>query len=455
MATTRRSSGTRPRGRAVGWPTRLHVDGLFRSELSRQIKFRTEGRITILTGPNGSGKTRLLSTLRAILAFDIEELARQPFHEAIAEFSSGRSLRVSRTLDKAGATVGLSVYTERNKLLATCAVNLLNDPAASLALPSFVHRVDESLWQDSRDGELLHLDDLMQRFPRSPSPGEAYSILGEQPPDGLALIHETLGHCPSPTFVRTQRLDVEQDLRSTSALLGRRRIQQQPGRIYDYVAQIQTQVAEARASYSRISQRADSQFASKALDKSGGDPPLLPDLRLRFDQLATLHRELLATGLFAETPGIEMGGGTLTKPERRFLSVFLDDWRRKLDSLVPVHEKLQMLQQIVGSKLDRKRIGLNEQGLLLVETHEGAPIPVDQLSSGEQHLLALFAMLLFSANPGSVVLIDEPEISLHTEWKHAFLDDIRRVAETADLHLVLATHSTGIINGQWDLVEEL
>jgi predicted ATP-binding protein involved in virulence len=64
-------------------------------------------------------------------------------------------------------------------------------------------------------------------------------------------------------------------------------------------------------------------------------------------------------------------------------------------------------------------------------------------------------MLIFTASIHSVVLVDEPEIARHAEWKHAFLDDIRRVADSSDLHFVLATHSTGIINGQWDLVEEL
>jgi len=80
---------------------------------------------------------------------------------------------------------------------------------------------------------------------------------------------------------------------------------------------------------------------------------------------------------------------------------------------------------------------------------------VSKLSSGEQHLVALFAMLLFSAGPASIVLIDEPEISLHAAWKHSFLDDISEVARLADLQVLLATHSSGIINGRWDLTEEL
>lgn len=64
-------------------------------------------------------------------------------------------------------------------------------------------------------------------------------------------------------------------------------------------------------------------------------------------------------------------------------------------------------------------------------------------------------MMLFAAAPGSLVLIDEPEISLHAAWKHSFVDDVSRIARLNDLQVVLATHSTAIINGKWDLVREL
>jgi predicted ATP-binding protein involved in virulence len=64
-------------------------------------------------------------------------------------------------------------------------------------------------------------------------------------------------------------------------------------------------------------------------------------------------------------------------------------------------------------------------------------------------------MLLFSAEEGAVVLIDEPEISMHAAWKHSFLEDIKEVAELSGLQIVIATHSSAIINGNWHLVQEI
>ena len=82
-------------------------------------------------------------------------------------------------------------------------------------------------------------------------------------------------------------------------------------------------------------------------------------------------------------------------------------------------------------------------------------IPVEDLSSGEQHLVALFTMLLFSAHENTVILIDEPEISLHATWKHQFLSDIMKISSLRGIQVILATHSTAIINGQWDITREL
>ena len=98
---------------------------------------------------------------------------------------------------------------------------------------------------------------------------------------------------------------------------------------------------------------------------------------------------------------------------------------------------------------------MSPRGSMGFRTFDNRPIRVASLSSGEQHLVALFTMLLFSASAGSVVLIDEPEISFHAAWKHAFLDDISSVARLMDLQILIATHSSAIINGRWDHTEEL
>ena len=454
MVTRRLRARQSGRSRQAGWPAVLEVRGLFREGLSRSIELRLADRVTILSGPNGSGKTRLLMILRSALAFDWSALAAEPFDRMLLAYSTGRTLTVTRSKNNGEVILGVLVQDKSGVATRPVEIALTYGSTANLVLPEWIVQVEEHTWEDMRDGELLDLDDLNMRFPAR-SHGDLQSgpwQLSRSQADELQEVREAIGRLAPPTLIETKRLDVRSRRQARRVP---QRLDSRQERIHDYVNQIQAQVQAARAEYSRIAQLADSQFASRALEKSVESPPALPDLRKQFMDLAKLHRELLTTGLVAETPGVEMRSGSLTKAERRILAVFLSDWHRKLAPLLPVHEKLQMLQQIVGEKLKDKHLRLDENARLRIETVEGTVIPVDQLSSGEQHLLALFAMLLFSASQSSVVLIDEPEISLHAEWKHAFLDDIQRVASTADLQFVLATHSTAIINGQWDLVEEL
>ena len=89
-------------------------------------------------------------------------------------------------------------------------------------------------------------------------------------------------------------------------------------------------------------------------------------------------------------------------------------------------------------------------GLSVQHSQSGRPITLDSLSSGEQHEIILMIDLLFNVPPGAVVLIDEPEISLHVAWQIAFIPDVERIAELAGFRFVVATHSPQIINDRWE-----
>ena len=47
------------------------------------------------------------------------------------------------------------------------------------------------------------------------------------------------------------------------------------------------------------------------------------------------------------------------------------------------------------------------------------------LSSGEQHELVIIYELLFRTDNNAIILIDEPELSLHVDWQAKFLSDLQ------------------------------
>jgi predicted ATPase len=203
-----------------------------------------------------------------------------------------------------------------------------------------------------------------------------------------------------------------------------------------------------------VSQSADRQFAARALDKARATLRE-PDLRRRYAEIAALHHELHTNGLTEQTIEVAFPEGRTNPTERRILNLFLDDWEEKLAPLQPVHEKLQILREVVDLKIASKNMRFTEEGQVVFESPIAQEVAVDHLSSGEQHMLALFTMLLFTAKRGALVLIDEPEISLHAAWKHEFLSDIEKVSRLIPVSVVMATHSSALINSRWELVEEL
>lgn len=70
---------------------------------------------------------------------------------------------------------------------------------------------------------------------------------------------------------------------------------------------------------------------------------------------------------------------------------------------------------------------------------------VAKLSSGEKQIFILISQLTFnpSLKKANVLIIDEPEISLHIKWQEIFVDGIREA--NPNTQLILATHSPSIV----------
>lgn len=74
---------------------------------------------------------------------------------------------------------------------------------------------------------------------------------------------------------------------------------------------------------------------------------------------------------------------------------------------------------------------------------------VGNLSSGERQLIVLLTYIAFPPPRSSVMIIDEPELSLHPKWQEAFMASVMSVASKR-LQLVIATHSPAVVGGYRD-----
>lgn len=423
------------------------VNGLFGS-FQHRVEFRQE-EPTLLLAPNGAGKTHILKLTAAALSLDVGVLLDTQFESLTVGFKSGKNLHFKRTnIEPNGPIiqVWLSSGSESGSVLTLSEEDTTFPEERTLAL----RRVTSEGWTRDDSGRIYSLKESRRRF------GSKTAKVRKKL-SGFPEINRYIGN-PNPIFIDTWRLDSRVEDNEFLGGWGKspsRDRSAAESRIKTYTENLRDEISDARRASVSVTQSADASFATRALAiaKSTVKEGRLHE---QYNNTVARYEALTRNGLAVGEAPIPFPEST-TPTVRRILQVFLDDWEKRLEPLLPVNDKLQLLREILDSKLapSGKKTSVSSSGGLEFVSHNGRRIAVGRLSSGEQHLVALFTLLLFAAQPESLVLIDEPEISLHAAWKHAFLEDISRVAEINNLQIVLATHSASIVNGRWDLAEEL
>ena len=134
------------------------------------------------------------------------------------------------------------------------------------------------------------------------------------------------------------------------------------------------------------------------------------------------------------------------------MTLYVRDTEGKLAALDDLASRTRLLLDNVNGKFRNKKIRLDQNKGLVAEMEGGSPLQLEALSSGEQHELVLHYDLLFRVRPNTVVLIDEPELSLHVVWQKRFLPDLKQIVELSGFDAVVATHSPFIVDGEDDLM---
>jgi predicted ATP-binding protein involved in virulence len=102
-----------------------------------------------------------------------------------------------------------------------------------------------------------------------------------------------------------------------------------------------------------------------------------------------------------------------------------------------------------------KTLRISQDQGFVVESQTGTNISLSDLSSGEQHELILLYELLFRTPKSGLILVDEPEISLHVGWQTRFLPDLIDIVRLNGAYSLVATHSPVLIGNQWNLTTRL
>jgi AAA15 family ATPase/GTPase len=79
---------------------------------------------------------------------------------------------------------------------------------------------------------------------------------------------------------------------------------------------------------------------------------------------------------------------------------------------------------------------------VMVKTRDGNEHPFNKLSSGEQNILIMLLELRRRLIPGSIVLLDEIENSLHPAFQHRLAQNLLQLQKQIPFQLILTTHQS-------------
>jgi ABC-type cobalamin/Fe3+-siderophores transport system ATPase subunit len=429
-------------GRLVGYS----ITGLF-GGLDYEFELEVD-EPTILTGANGTGKSTILRTVNAVASGSWAALARMPFKSLALTFERGPQLRVKRTKSALTVTYGKREPFELDFRGPSSKAALFYDEATQYALQDklFEHPIEE-LSHAERDRQMRLWRRMRDDLAHTPVPA---------PPDWI----DSFTYSFHVQFITDQRLVIQDSDRPGPP--GRRRSETKEEirkAVAEYGDDLGSQMGAWLKGYATASQREDRAFpqlvVEALLERSEVDRDELDDL---LHEVAERRAALQAVGLVEadEETGPRFATDALSRPDVAIvMKTFAEVTLRKFDTLEALRTRLDLFVNFLIDHFVGKRPVTSAETGLMFTLRDGTTLRPSQLSSGEQQMLVLAYQLLFESAPGTLLLIDEPEISLHVGWQSTFIEDITEMGRQRRLQFLLATHSPTLIGGREDLKRPL
>jgi energy-coupling factor transporter ATP-binding protein EcfA2 len=384
------------------WPLiRIDVRGLVdRTDVSVPL----DPTATLLTGENGSGKSTILQAVHALATGEWSVLSRLPLSAMTIAFADGTEMH-SEVRDDT-----VSLRNQRGDRWDASMTSMSGRAAR--------FRQDLHTWRERRDRARTRDEALMfqQRIDVARQRlSEVEELEAPDIPDWVTSATERF----HTKFISARRL--EHRLRPDQDRTPDDRRGDSPNSVVNLFAlELASEMRDELSQYAAESRRQEKNLPSQIVEAMlAAQAPDSEALARDVDKLRTdvrvLAESLSRVGLFQEED-----------PDQRFveyprnnpniLLAIREVYRvtlQRLQRLTTLRSDLELFADFLNERLSYKQIELNQRSGIDIVLNEDERIRPSELSSGEQQLLALAFELLFRTEPRSVVLLDEPELSLH------------------------------------------
>lgn len=374
----------------------IQIDKLF-DQYSYQIVLNEKSKngLLYMTGPNGIGKTTVLKMIDNLLSYHLEKFAAIPFSKVTFAFSGSNIVVLTRVV-KEDAKSSKSDLPGPEVCVLNCTYTYPRKKTVAIETYQWVFK----------DGELESTS--------------GFEMLGLE----LFLQTEKSLYLPDDRLFREHLGEIYSD-KALSITPAKK-----------WLTNFQVALDDAYAVGSSTQEKLFEELSDELKQEIDDKVQLLSKfgIEMPFDYAALVSDNQLS--------------------ENMHLLFKLQSALNQVDYEVRVLKSLD--DALNNFELIDKRIEYSKRfGYRVRRTTDGRFIDIENLSSGEKHLICQLNMLYFVVHKNYLVMIDEPELSLHMAWQMHYCDWLKELIALQGIKMLIATHSPRVFDADFSLTSDL
>ncbi|PHO13764.1 ABC transporter ATP-binding protein, partial [Malaciobacter marinus] len=137
---------------------------------------------------------------------------------------------------------------------------------------------------------------------------------------------------------------------------------------------------------------------------------------------------------------------SILSKELNLLKELVEEKRKKREEIFYYKEKFKNIIHNLF-KDTNKEVFIDENNSINFKIDEENTITPYDLSSGEKQMLSILLRVLLTENKFCILMMDEPEMSLHVEWQNSMISNLRDL--NSNMQIIISTHSPAIVTKGW------
>lgn len=409
------------------------------------ISFKPDENVLIITGPNGFGKTMVLNIIFNLFNRKFLFFQKLVFETITLSLDEKIKIVISKIFVDEKSKISFTFFEDEIEFENfDYSTKLETDIERSIQRYLPIHRISTDKWIDNRTDRVLGIEELLNEYADQLPDDISKNILRIKSEKVNIILDSIQVH-----LIKEQRLfkkaqNIERNYREEKE----QTIMTET--IQTYAKELKQIILEFSQKSFIQTQELDSSYPKRLTSEN--NILTQEEYERRYSILKKKQQKLTEFGLY-ESKQEFLNYNT---DDAKALSVYLKDFELKLGVFDELLEKLELFTNILNERrFTFKSINISRSKGFYFKPTKGKELDLNQLSSGEQHEVVLLYELIFNVKPNILVLIDEPEISLHITWQKEFLNDLLKIIKIQNIQVLIATHSPSIINDRWDLVYNL